>query len=174
VDLWLFQLLFTSIWKKICCTSHHICSLKGRKESSSLPQKAENVQLLIFFFQMLAPNRDAMRETTTAKTLYRSDSPVIRNPGNMSELDSLLQDLSSNSKFSQQHYQNHQPLPHSPHSKGKGNSSGIHWISSLYLINYLDLWVNQFLLKKNSFSVFNKIKIKKKLLFLIGIWRIHS
>ena len=68
---------------------------------------------------MLAPNRDAMRETTTTKTLYRSESPVIRNAGNMSELDSLLQDLSSNSKFSQQQHQVHRQQ--SPVSRGKSN-----------------------------------------------------
>lgn len=47
--------------------------------------------------QSLGANRDATRETTTTKTLYRSNSPLIRNPDNMSELDSLLQDLSSSS-----------------------------------------------------------------------------
>ncbi|OXA52524.1 transforming growth factor beta-1-induced transcript 1 protein isoform X2 [Folsomia candida] len=49
----------------------------------------------------VAPNRDALRETTSTKTLYRSNSPLIRNTGNMSELDSLLQDLSATSKYSQ-------------------------------------------------------------------------
>lgn len=52
-------------------------------------------------FQALGLNRDGMRETTTTKTLYSANSPVIRNTGNMSELDSLLQDLSSTSKMSQ-------------------------------------------------------------------------
>lgn len=74
---------------------------------------------------MLTPNRDAMRETTTQKTLYRSNSPVIRSAGNMSELDSLLQDLSSNTKFSssqQQHLQHQHSHPQSPINRGIANN----------------------------------------------------
>jgi len=66
-------------------------------------------QTLLIFLQALGSRGDAVRETTTTKTMYRAASPVIKNAGNMSELDSLLQDLSSSSKYA----------PVSPASKGK-------------------------------------------------------